>query len=199
MSISRIALAVFTLMLPGVPGLARAAEEPPPPEPPPPETPEEVINVISNLAPWLFGLLLVLAVLFLVIAAYAYLTAGEDAEKTNTARRMILYTVIAIVAAAFARVIPALIQEVTGITPNTPGNQIRVAPIAGRITNWLFGLLLALAALFVIYAGFLLLVSRGSEEEVTKAKRFVLYAVVAVVVAALAKVIVAIVKQLLGV
>ncbi len=196
----RRTLCIFLFLAAGAPIVASAVVTTPPPPPPPPppgpKTPEEVINVLNNFAPWLFGFLLALATLFLVIAAYNYLTAGEDTEKATTAKRMIFYTVIAVVAAAFARAIPALIQAVTGITADTPGSQVLVGNVAAKITNWLFGFLLVIAVAFIVYAAFLFLTSGGSEEKVVKARRFVFYAVIALVVGALSKTIVAIVKAL---
>ena len=164
-----------------------------------PQTAQQVINVVKNFAPWLFGLLLTIAVIFLVVAAYAYLTSEGDAEKTTTAKRMILYTVIAIAAAAFSRAIPALVEEITGLSAATPAANVNIGNVTNQIVGWLFGLLLVLAAAFILYAAFLFLTSGGNEEKVTTAKRFLVYAVVAIGVAALSRGIVAIVRDLLNV
>lgn len=62
-------------------------------------TPSETVNqlgtnlVINILLP----LISVGAVLSLVYGGYLYLTAGGDAEKSETAKRVIMYSVIAIV------------------------------------------------------------------------------------------------------
>ena len=49
------------------------------------------------------------------------------------------------------------------------GDAAPVDVVAG-IINWVLGILAILALILVIYAGFLWMLSRGNEEEVTKAK-----------------------------
>ncbi len=76
---------------------------------------------------------------------------------------------------------------------------VTVSLIVTAILNWAFGLLLAIAALFIIYAAFLYLTSGGDEEKVKKARQWIVYAVIAIIIAFLARAIVAIVRQLLQV
>jgi len=64
---------------------------------------------------WLFGILLVLAVIFIVWAAFLYLTSGGDEEKTKNARNMIVAAVIAIAIAILARGIVALVGNFFGV------------------------------------------------------------------------------------
>lgn len=60
---------------------------------------------------WIFGILLVLAVIFLLYAAFLYLTSGGDAEKTEKAKSFLLYAIIAIVIAVLSRGIVALVRS----------------------------------------------------------------------------------------
>lgn len=83
----------------------------------------------------------------------------------------------------------------TNVLPNTAS----IGDIIDRVINWAFGLLLVLAAVFILWAGFLYLTSGGDEEKTGSAKKYLIFAVWAIVVGALAKVIVFIVRELLGV
>jgi type IV secretory pathway VirB2 component (pilin) len=56
-----------------------------------------------------------------------------------------------------------------------------------RITDFIFGLLLALAVFFIIIAGFMFVTASGNDEQVKKARGMLLYAVVGVIVALLSK------------
>lgn len=64
------------------------------------------------------------------------------------------------------------------------------------ITNWLFVFLLVLAVLFIILAAYKYMFSEGGEEGVSAAHKMLIYAVVAIAVAFLAKGIVFVVRQL---
>jgi hypothetical protein len=66
------------------------------------------------------------------------------------------------------------------------------------ITNILFVVLLALAALFIVIAAFLFVTAAGSEDKRNKAKSFFLYAVIGLVIAVIARSIPAIVLGLIG-
>ncbi len=102
--------------------------------------------------------------------------------------------------ALIAVVIPAITFAGPGnITPVPPPNNLDVGGRINFIIDWAFGLLLVLAGVFILYAAFLYLGSGGSEEKVAKAKKYIIYAVVAIVVAALARTVVFIVKALLNI
>lgn len=83
-------------------------------------------------------------------------------------------------------------------TPTVITSYGDVIRVINTIGNWMFGLLLALAAIFIIYAAFLYLTAAGNEEQVSKAKTIIIYAIVAIVVGILARGIVVVVQSLLG-
>lgn len=86
-----------------------------------------------------------------------------------------------------------------GITPVPIGQQdLNIYNIITTVMSWAFGLLLVLAAAFIFFAGFTYLTSAGDEAKLKGAKNYILYAVVAIVVAFLAQAIVGIVRGLLG-
>lgn len=74
-----------------------------------PETGQALVNLIERVANWLAALLFALAVIFILIAAFGYLTAGGDDEKIKTAKQKLVYAIIAVVIAALAFFIPGLV------------------------------------------------------------------------------------------
>lgn len=86
-----------------------------------------------------------------------------------------------------------------GITPQQPISSGSINTVINNVVNWVLGLLLVVAVLYILWAAFLFLQSGGKEEDITKAKKYIQYAIIAIVVAALAKAIVEIIKALLGV
>lgn len=55
-----------------------------------------------------------------------------------------------------------------------------------NIAGWMYGLLMVLGVVFVLYAAFLYLISQGSDERISSAKKVLIYAIVALVIAVLA-------------
>ena len=66
-----------------------------------------ILNVLTN---WLLTALIVLAGIFVVIAAYSYLTAAGDEEKVKGAKNKIIYAAVAIVVGLLSKIIVALAQ-----------------------------------------------------------------------------------------
>lgn len=87
-------------------------------------------------------------------------------------------------------------QPNTGVLPATPD---KVFQVINTITNWIFAFLLFAAVLVIIIAAFIFLTSAGDPEKVAKARNYILYAIVAIVVAFLAKAIIMLVARVLGV
>lgn len=109
---------------------------------------------------------------------------------------------------AFAGVLP-IAASAQGCVPTPggipcPGQTVLAGGIGGlrdfigTIANWMFVILLIVAVLYIILAAYKYLFSGGSEENVAAAHKMLIYAVVAIAVAFLAKGIVFVVQQLVG-
>ena len=86
-----------------------------------------------------------------------------------------------------------------GITPVNPlSEQTNIITIIDRVSQWALGLLLVLAAVFIIYAAYLYLTAAGNEENVGKAKNVIIYAAIAIAVGLLSRVIAFLVRGLIG-
>lgn len=69
---------------------------------------KEVITTISNTILLLVG---VVAVLFLILGGFQYVTSGGNPEQVNKAKNTILYAIIGIVAALIAYVAVTFVLE----------------------------------------------------------------------------------------
>ena len=87
----------------------------------------------------------------------------------------------------------------TGISadPGAIPEQVNIAKVIATAMNWAFGLLIVLASVFILVAAYYYLTSGGSDEKLAKAKNLIIYAVVSIVVAFLARGIVFIAQTLL--
>lgn len=63
----------------------------------------DTIRVLNNVVNWLFYILLIIAALFLIIAAFQFITASGDPDKVKTARNFVLFAIIGVLVAFAAR------------------------------------------------------------------------------------------------
>ena len=73
------------------------------------ETPEDVLALIDKATNWFFSIVLVLAVIFILVAAFEYLTAWGSEEKLKLAKNTLIYALLAIVLAVLAKGIVSII------------------------------------------------------------------------------------------
>lgn len=84
-----------------------------PPITPPTETPTalpqtNVITTVDSLTNWFFAAFLIVAVWFLILAAYHFVTANGEGEKITTARNEVMYAMIGVLIAVLAKGIVSL-------------------------------------------------------------------------------------------
>jgi ABC-type Fe3+ transport system permease subunit len=58
--------------------------------------PQGLLDIIKTVITWLFTILMILAVVFILFAAFTYLTSSGDEEKVRKAHNTLLYTAIAV-------------------------------------------------------------------------------------------------------
>jgi hypothetical protein len=98
------------------------AQNIPPPMPPSPiSLPQGTISSVGGVLQafctvfgWAFWFLIALALIFVVVAAFKYLTAGGDPEKVKSAGATLLYAAIAVGVALLARAVPLVIASFLG-------------------------------------------------------------------------------------
>ena len=87
---------------------------PPDPEPGGEDSPiqstQDVVNIITNIAELVFQLFFIVAVLFILFAAYMYLTAGDNTSKVDKAKTSLKNAVIAIVIALISTGVATIID-----------------------------------------------------------------------------------------
>jgi hypothetical protein len=71
-------------------------------------------QTLCNVTNWLFYFLIILAVIFIIIAAFKYLTAGGNEDNVKAASHMLLYAVIAIIVGIVAKAVPGLVGSFMG-------------------------------------------------------------------------------------
>ena len=82
--------------------------------------------------------------------------------------------------------------------PVLPATESAVYDTINEVINWAFMLLMLGAGLVIIMAAWTFLTAAGDPDKVGKARNYILYAVIAIVVGFLAKAIVVLVGNMLG-
>jgi len=80
----------------------------------------------------------------------------------------------------------------------TPAPDVDLLTALNSLTNWLFTILLIVAVIFIILAGYYFVTSQGDPDKAGKARNFVLWALVGIAVAVAAKALVAFVQMIMG-
>ncbi len=75
---------------------------------------QSILNDLCVVFAWMFYFLIVVAIIFVVVAAFKYLTAGGDPEKVKSAGATLLYAAVAIGVALLAKAIPLVVGNFLG-------------------------------------------------------------------------------------
>lgn len=74
-----------------------------------------LVNTIYAITDWIFYIIMAFVGIMIVIGAFTIITAGGNPDNVNKGRNYILYAVIGMVVAFFARAIPAIVKSVIGV------------------------------------------------------------------------------------
>lgn len=75
---------------------------------------QSILNDLCIVFAWAFYFLIVVAIIFVVVAAFKYLTAGGEPEKVKSAGATLLYAAVAIGVALLAKAIPLVVGNFLG-------------------------------------------------------------------------------------
>jgi hypothetical protein len=71
---------------------------------------DKLFTILNTLTNWMLTGLIVLASLFVVYAAYNYLTSGGDPEKVGKAKDTLIYAAVAVAIGLLAKVVVGIAQ-----------------------------------------------------------------------------------------
>jgi len=80
-----------------------------------PKTGTELFNILDAIANWVFAGFLVLATIFIIVAALQFLTGGGEPAQVAQARMKLLWAVVAIAIAAAAKGLPVAVRHIVGV------------------------------------------------------------------------------------
>jgi uncharacterized membrane protein len=84
---------------------------------------DQLNNLLCNFIITFFWILITLSVIYVLVAAFHYVTAGDDTEKTSKARRTLTYAAVGIAIALLSTQVPNIVGS---IFPNLQGSQLNL-------------------------------------------------------------------------
>jgi len=152
--------------------------------------------LIENVGRFLIGVSTALVAIFILWGAFLLMTSGGSPERVEKGKKTIFYAILGFIVLLVAGGVATLIANILGGTAEPiDGIEVGDAPITTfdgiidilvTISQWMFGILMALSIVMILYSAFLYMFSGGSDDKIKKAKDTLTYAVIAVVVAVFA-------------
>ena len=68
------------------------------------------VDVLITVVQWVYTIIFIVAVLFILLAAFNFITSKGDAVKTGTAKKQLLYAVVGIAVALLAYGVVTLVR-----------------------------------------------------------------------------------------
>ena len=83
---------------------------------------DDLLRRLCVVVGYVFAVLIFLAIVFVIYAAFLYLTAAGDPEKVKKANATILYAAIGIAIAILAKFLPSIVAGLMGTSVNPYGS-----------------------------------------------------------------------------
>lgn len=99
-----------------MPASILAAEIQQPPLEPPVQNLQDIVDIMDKVGEWIFAIVLALAIIFILVSAFQFLTASGNPEKITSARQILVYALVAVAIAVVAWGLPTLLQILLGST-----------------------------------------------------------------------------------
>jgi len=107
-------LAVLCVALLIAPAVSLAQGLPNQPEGKTTLTDSEVFGYITKITGWMQGIFFLIAVIFIIYAAFVYLTSAGNEEKIKKAKSIIIYAIVAIAIALLATAVKPFVSGFLG-------------------------------------------------------------------------------------
>lgn len=151
-----------------------------------------VQEVLGSLLDHLQGIIVAIAIIFIIIGGILYMTSAGDETRMKMAKGAIT---AAIIGMAIGIAAPSFLKEISVIlgwptTDSHVSGALTLAQIALNTLNFLLGIVGVIGLIMLLVGGIMYLTSAGDENRIDKGKRILLYSIIGIVVVFAAVVIV---------
>jgi len=138
-------------------------------------------DLLNGLSDFFFNFGLAFASIAIIAGAYYLITAGGEPAKIETGKKIIIYVLIGVSVLFLAK---AIIEEILPALRNPSSNPYERAEV---LIDPLFKILLAVAVLFIFYSAYTFITAGGEPGKTEAAKSGLIYALIGLVIAFMAK------------
>lgn len=149
--------------------------------------------MLTSILGTLQGIIVILALVFLVIGAVLYILSAGNDDRMKTAKNCILAAMIGL---AIGIAAPSFLKEIGNVlgwgavNSGAVAGALTLSQIARNVLNFLLSIVGILGIIMLVIGGIMYLTAAGSEERIETGKKIVVYAIIGIVVALAALVIV---------
>jgi hypothetical protein len=151
-------------------------------------------GLFARILTFLQGFIVLLALIFIVIGGFLYITSAGDEGRMETAKKCILAALIGL---ALGIAAPAFLREIASILnwggvnpPAGVGTSLTLIEIASRVLSFLLTIIGILAIIMLIIGGIMYLTAAGDEDQIDRGKKIVKYSLIGITIALAALVLV---------
>ncbi len=145
-----------------------------------------VNDLLTRILSFLQGFIVTLAILFIVIGGFLYITSAGNDGQMETAKKCILGAVIGL---ALGIAAPAFLKEVYTILgtdttiPNGVGTSLSILQIAQNVLSFLLTIIGIIAIIMLVIGGIMYLTAAGNEDQLDRGKKIVKYSIIGIFIA----------------
>ena len=99
-----------------VPTMTLLAATPEVPGSPPVTTLQNIVDLMEKIGKWIYAIVFALAIVFILVAAFQFLTAAGNPDAITKARQNLIYALVAVGIAVIAWGLPKLVLALLGTT-----------------------------------------------------------------------------------
>lgn len=81
---------------------------------------ESFEDLLNSIVTFIFWIAIAIAPIMIMIAAFFLLTAGGDPKRVDTAKQIILWTVIGLAIILLAKGLISVLRQIIGVSPPSP-------------------------------------------------------------------------------
>lgn len=81
------------------------------------------LKKVTTIINWIFTIFVVFAIIFVILAAFQFITGGGDSKNVESARNKLMWAAVGVIVALLARGLPFVIASLLGATITAPTGQ----------------------------------------------------------------------------
>jgi len=149
---------------------------------------DTLTEFFNNVLIWLRGIIVIIAIIFIIIGGVMYMTSAGDEKRITSAKSTVTAAVIGLTIILAA---PTFLSEILAILGNNTGDVTAVDPLAEALSAQQIALnvmqkLLAIAGIIgiigLVIGGFTYMTAYGDEKRIDDGKRAIKYSIIGIVV-----------------